>query len=172
MLRLEKVVYICVYKRKKRSILYNLTREKQIRIKIRNLAKKRFVLGYPPRKKEDNSIGDALNWEWIIECSIKSSKDVIIVTRDTDFGTIFNNKSYLNDWLRQEFSERVGRKRRIILTDKLSHAFKLVDIPVTKAMEEEENKLIEFEKITEQKDKFTSDDIVEKMRKIFEKKNN
>jgi len=30
---------------------YNLDRKKTERIKIRNLAKKRFLLGYPPRKK-------------------------------------------------------------------------------------------------------------------------
>jgi predicted nucleic acid-binding protein len=30
---------------------------------IRRHAWRRFILGYPPRKKDDNSTGDAINWE-------------------------------------------------------------------------------------------------------------
>src|SRR5206468_4231110 len=36
---------------------------------ILDRALKRFQRGLPPRKREDNSIGDAINWEWIIECA-------------------------------------------------------------------------------------------------------
>jgi hypothetical protein len=32
----------------------------------------RFALGYPPRKLGDTSIGDAINWEWIIWCAQNS----------------------------------------------------------------------------------------------------
>lgn len=35
----------------------NLSRDKKERFAIRNLARKRFVLGYPPRKSNDTSIG-------------------------------------------------------------------------------------------------------------------
>ncbi|QQS49862.1 MAG: DUF4935 domain-containing protein [Bacteroidota bacterium] len=148
---------------------YNLDREKKDRFKIRNLAKKRFLLGYPPRKKDDNSIGDAINWEWIIECAIRSGKDIVLVSRDTDFGASFNNESYLNDWLKQEFSERVGKKRKIILTDKLAYAFKLVDIVVTKAMEEEEDQIIKSEKGKLIMPKNTETDFFERMKKYFDK---
>ncbi|TCK64039.1 hypothetical protein DFQ05_2732 [Winogradskyella wandonensis] len=120
----------------------NLNRENKKRFTIRNLAKKRFLLGYPPRKKSDNSIGDAVNWEWIVSCAIDSGKNIIIVTRDSDFGCVYDGESYLNDWLKQEFKQRVSRKRKIILTDKLSLAFQLVKIPVTKEMIQEENKVI------------------------------
>lgn len=122
----------------------NLNRDNKLRFKIRNLAKKRFVLGYPPRKKTDNSIGDAINWEWIIKCSENTGKNIIIVTRDTDFGCFYDNEAYLNDWLAQEFKDRVSRKRKIVLTDKLSSAFKLVQIPVTDEMIKEEETVIKI----------------------------
>ena len=35
---------------------YNLSRDKKIRNRIRRLARKRWILGYPPRKKQDNSM--------------------------------------------------------------------------------------------------------------------
>ena len=120
----------------------NLNRDNKIRFKIRNLARKRFTLGYPPRKKADNSIGDAVNWEWIIKCAEKTGKHIILVTRDSDFGCSYDNESYLNDWLAQEFKHRISQKRKIVLTDKLSYAFKLVKIPVTEEMIEEEEKMI------------------------------
>lgn len=121
---------------------FNLSRSKKERFSIRNLAKKRFILGYPPRKQADTSIGDAINWEWIVKCSADSGKHVVIVTRDSDYGAIYDGKSYLNDWLKQEFSERVSKKRKIILTDKLSAGLKIVHAAVTKEMEEEEEKFL------------------------------
>lgn len=120
----------------------NLNRENKVRFTIRNLAKKRFFLGYPPRKKNDNSIGDAVNWEWIIKCAEDTGKHILLVTRDSDFGCVYENDSHLNDWLKQEFKQRISQKRKIILTDKLSKAFQLVEIPVTKEMIEEEDNVI------------------------------
>lgn len=64
------------------------------------------------------------------------------MTRDTDYGAIYDGKSYLNDWLKQEFSERVSKKRKVILTDKLAQGLKVVHAAVTKEMEEEEERLI------------------------------
>jgi hypothetical protein len=123
---------------------YNLGRKKEARVQIRELAQKRFNLGYPPRKEKDTSMGDAINWEWIVQCAIESKKDIIIVTRDSDYGASYNNQMHLNDWLRQEFKQRVSSRKSIVLTDKLSVAFKLVHIPVTKEMIEEESNIIEF----------------------------
>jgi hypothetical protein len=121
---------------------FNLDRENKKRFAIRRLALKRFYLGYPPRKKEDNSIGDAINWEWIIDCASRTDKHIILVTRDNDFGINYGENSFLNDWLQIEFKERISRRRKIILTDKLSRAFKLVQIPVTPEMIEEEETII------------------------------
>ena len=137
----------------KNNSQFNLSRSRKERFSVRNLAKKRFTLGYPPRKQGDTSIGDAVNWEWIIKCSADSGKHVVIVTRDTDYGAFYDGKSYLNDWLKQEFSERVSKKRKIILTDKLSVGLKIVHAAVTKEMEEEEEKLLaemlsDFEDLT------------------------
>lgn len=135
-------VYKSLQKLFKNESPFNLDRENKIRFKIRNLAKKRFLLGYPPRKATDNSIGDAVNWEWIINCAENSGKHIILVTRDTDFGASYDNESYLNDWLQQEFKQRVSRNRKIILTDRLMTAFKLIKIPVTAEMVEEEEKIL------------------------------
>ena len=122
----------------------NLNRENKQRYSIRRLAFKRFMLGYPPRKSGDNSIGDAINWEWVIKCAESTKKHIIIVTRDTDFGAIHDNDSYLNDWLKQEFRQRINQQRKLILTDKLSKAFKLVKIPVTQEMIDEEENVIKL----------------------------
>ncbi|MCB0744174.1 MAG: DUF4935 domain-containing protein [Ignavibacteriae bacterium] len=135
-------VYKSLQKLFKHKSDINLNRENKKRFKTRNLAKKRFLLGYPPRKKSDNSIGDAVNWEWIITCALETGKHIILVTRDSDFGCTYEKESYLNDWLLQEFKQRISRQRKIIFTDKLSKAFQLVKIPVTQEMIEEENKVI------------------------------
>jgi predicted nucleic acid-binding protein len=146
-------VYQCLQRIFKHESNFNLSRARKERFTIRKLARKRFVLGYPPRKQGDTSIGDAVNWEWIVQCSINSGKHIIIVTRDTDYGAIYDGKSYLNDWLKQEFTERVSKKRKIILTDKLSQGLKIVHAAVTKEMEEEEERLLaellgDFEDLT------------------------
>lgn len=122
---------------------YNLSRDKKIRFSNRHLARKRFILGYPPRKQNDTSIGDSVNWECIIHCATVSKKNIIVVTRDTDYGISHNGKYFLNDWLRLEFKERAGQRREIVLTDRLAQAFKLVSIPVSAAAEQEENALVE-----------------------------
>jgi len=120
----------------------NLTRSKKIRYKIRNLARKRFCLGYPPRKQNDTSIGDSVNWEWIIHCAQSMKINVVIVSRDSDYGSVFEGNAILNDWLLKEFKERVSRKRYIALTDRLSEGFKNVGIKVKKKVEDDEIKLI------------------------------
>lgn len=127
--------------------IYNLNRENKLRFANRKLAAKRFFLGYPPRKKGDNSIGDAINWEWIVKCAEQSGKAIILVSRDADYGTHYEDESFLDDWLRKEFKERISRKRKIVFTDKLSTAFKLVKIPVTDEMIKEERKVIDFSKL-------------------------
>ncbi len=123
---------------------FNLTRTRKERYEVRRLARKRYLLGYPPRKASDTSIGDALNWEWIIKCAEKCSDQshILIVSRDGDYGFSDSNQSFLNDWLRREFKERVSRKRRIELTAKLTVALKRLDELVSPEDESEEEKVI------------------------------
>lgn len=121
---------------------YNLGRDKKIRFTVRHLARKRFILGYPPRKQNDTSIGDAVNWEWIVQCAKTSGKDIIIVSRDSDYGCNYDGQFHLNDWLRLEFKERFSQKRRIVLTDRLAGAFKLVAVPVSAEAEAEEMAIV------------------------------
>jgi len=136
------VVYRTLQRVFKHSCPHNLSRDKNVRFTIRNLARKRFVLGYPPRKPNDTSIGDAINWEWIVHCATESGKHVVIVTRDSDYGISYDGKFFLNDWLRQEFSERVSQTRKLVLTDRLAEAFKLVSVKVSQQAVEQEQKVL------------------------------
>jgi hypothetical protein len=95
-------------------------------------ALRRFLEGRPPRKKEDTSAGDAINWEWIIHCIQKTNRDVIIVSRDADYGLTLDGKGYANNWLTDEVKERVNQQRKLILVDRLSAALKLLDVKVTR----------------------------------------
>lgn len=107
----------------------NLRRPDPVRFTVRNRARKRFILGYPPRKSNDTSIGDSVNWEWIIECACShdDKPNIMIVSRDGDYGIKTDGGTYLNDWLEKEFKERVSNKRKIVLTTKLTDALKLMD---------------------------------------------
>ena len=49
--------------------------------------------------------------------------ELVIVSRDSDYGIVYGEKNYVNDDLRQEFSERVSQKRKLLLYQKLSDAF-------------------------------------------------
>ncbi len=110
---------------------FNLKREDSRKYRLRRAAWKRFVLGYPPRKKNDTSTGDAVNWEWIVECVGNSNRDLIIVSRDADYGVTIGGDSYLNDWLLQELRERTRMSRKVLLFDRLSMALRNIEIEVT-----------------------------------------
>ena len=94
------------------------------------------------RGVQASSLGDSINWEWIVQCAIDSGKDIVIVSRDGDFGATYKDATFLNDWLFQEFKQRVSQKRKIILTHKLSEGLKIVHASVTQEMEEAEKDLI------------------------------
>ena len=120
-----------------------LRRENPLRRVIRRRAFRRFLHGCPPRKKNDTSIGDAFNWEWMVYCATEKKAGLVIVSRDSDYGVTLDNKeSCINDALRQEFSERVSRKRALRLCSHLSDALKLFDVPVTAQEEASEAELV------------------------------
>lgn len=84
-----------------------------------------------------------------------------MVTRDGDYGINLKSESYINDWLQQEFKERVSRSRDIILTTSLAKAFKSIDVPVTQEMLDEESRIIEsYNEITKTD---SSDKVTEKI---------
>ncbi len=121
----------------------NLDRKKSVRFAIRRKARSRYCLGYPPRKPKDTSYGDAINWEWIVHCAIESGDDVVIVSRDSDYGVLFGGKPVLNDWLAQEFKERVSKTRNLSITNRLSEGLKNAGVGVTPQEEDEEEEFLE-----------------------------
>ena len=84
-------------------------------------------------------MGDAINWEWMIYVSEKTGADLCIVSRDSDYGVQYDGEMFLNDWLRDEFKDRVSRKRKIFLYSKLTEALKTMKVEVTTPQEEEED---------------------------------
>lgn len=122
----------------------NLKRPNEERFEVRNDAETRFELGYPPRKAKDTSLGDALNWEWLIRCAQSTeSANVLIVSRDSDYGLQQGEKSILNDWLKTEFEARVKPKRKIELTPRLTVALKKLAEVVTDEDEAVETAVLE-----------------------------
>lgn len=108
-----------------------LARDNPAKLAIRRKAFRRYLHGCPPRKRNDTSFGDAFNWEWMISCANSQNAELVIVSRDSDYGATFDNKVFVNDHLRQEFSERVSKKRKLLLYTRLSEALKHFAIPVT-----------------------------------------
>jgi hypothetical protein len=119
----------------------SLTHASKNRSVIRRKAWRRFVHGCPPRKKNDTFIGDAINWEWMLHCAEESNAELVICSRDKDYGATLNHKCYVNDHLQQEFRDRVSRKRKIVLCDKLSDALKEMKVPISKKERQAEKEI-------------------------------
>lgn len=120
-----------------------LSRNTDVKRRIIRQAFRRFLYGCPPRKKNDTSIGDAINWEWIVECANACQSEIHMVSRDADYGITFEGKSYLNDHLWQEFKERVSKKRNILLHRTLSDALKHFKVNVSAAEQKEEAEVLQ-----------------------------
>lgn len=121
----------------------NLSRNKKERQSVKRRALRRFLLGYPPRKSADTSMGDALNWEWLIDVANATGSHIAVVTRDSDYGVEVDDKMYVNDWLIQEFRDRVSKKRQLTVHTRLASALKLFAVRVTKEAEQEEQELVQ-----------------------------
>jgi hypothetical protein len=131
-----------------RSDALVLTREKkddEKRKQVRERAERRFMHGCPPRKENDTSYGDALNWEWMVDCAISKNAELVIVSRDADYGAIYDGKSYINDHLWHEFASRVSQKRELLLYTKLSDALKHFNVTVTQEQVKAEAELMDDE---------------------------
>lgn len=132
-----------IFRSNSQLILSREDKHRGMRSTIRRRALRRFLHGCPPRKSNDTSMGDALNWEWMIECAINHKVELVIVSRDADYGIEFDKKSYVNDHLQQEFKERVSKKRKVHLYTKLTEALnKEFKVSVTEQEKEEEDKII------------------------------
>ena len=84
--------------------------------------------------------------KWVIfarRFTDNSSDNIVIVSRDSDFGVLWEKKAYLNDWLLQEFRARVSKKRKISLTTRLTEGFKEANIRVTDKEVQEEEEFVE-----------------------------
>ena len=126
---------------RKRNALRLMRGTDQARV-IRELAQKRFALGYPPRKSKDTSMGDSVNWEWIVDVCVRERPNrMLIVSRDNDYGITLENSSYLNDWLKQEFRERTSNRIAVELYTKLGDVLKECKVPVSSIEEKSEESL-------------------------------
>jgi predicted nucleic acid-binding protein len=149
-------VYVALRQIFSRGSALNLSRSSTLLPETEARARSRFPLGYPPRKKSDNSFGDALNWEWVVHSALSGGKtsNVLIVSRDGDYGITRGDRAILNDWLKHEFRERVSAKRKIELTNKLIHALKYLDERVAEEDERREQKLLEERAFLREFDEF------------------
>lgn len=68
-------------------------------------ARERKELGNPPGKGA-GSIGDQLNWEQILT-NFKGKKRLWIISRDSDYGIIHDDQSFLNGFLYEELCKIV-----------------------------------------------------------------
>lgn len=102
-------------------------------LSIRENAWHRFVSGFPPQKAGD-SVGDGINWLWLLECAAEARSSVVVVSRDSDYGVTTQDGSFVNDYLSYEFKVRVGSNAHVHLCRDLSTAMKeFFNIKVTKA---------------------------------------
>jgi hypothetical protein len=130
-----------------------LSRDTKVKRAIKRRAFRRFLHGCPPRKKNDTSFGDAINWEWIIQCANDCQAEIHIVSRDADYGITLEKKSYLNDHLWQEFKERVSKRRNIFLHTKLSEALEKFQVKVSAAEKKEETEILQTKPTLPEPDK-------------------
>src|SRR3546814_18188202 len=83
----------------------------------------------------------------MIHCAKERNAELVIVSRDSDYGATFDNKAYINDHLRQEFSERVSKKRSLLLYSRLAEALKHFSVRVTPAEEKAEAEIVSTAKV-------------------------
>jgi hypothetical protein len=84
-----------------------------------DLARNRMQIGNPPGK--NNSLGDAINWELLIEYSYKSWDDLYFISSDKDYvSNLYEDK--MNEFLLKEWNDKVETK--LVFYSKISSFFK------------------------------------------------
>ena len=119
-----------IFGRENNKLVFGIGIDRRLKRVIREKAVRRFVLGCPPRKSDDTSIGDAVNWEWMVDCAERHQAELVILTRDQDYGSQLEKRLLLNDHLKQEFKERVSKKRDVLVYNSASVALKHFHVPV------------------------------------------
>ena len=107
------------------------------------LARSRRERGVPPGKADAHTIGDALNWEWLVHCAELRREDVTVVSRDSDYGFKLDGSWVVRERLSMEFNGLVDHQCSLSLTDKLSTALETLNVRVSESERDAEEKLIE-----------------------------
>lgn len=126
---------------------FSVLREKAISIdtsdSVYEVAKKRVALGKPPKKSKDTSIGDAVNWELLVEkCrpTLGSRKSIQIVAEDGDYYSKFDD-SVASKYLLDEWKSRVDTD--ISFFKDLKAFFKFNEIQVEATDDQKRKELIQ-----------------------------
>ena len=82
-------------------------------------AKERISVGNPPGK--NGSLGDAINWEILLDFAYDEYEEIHFVSIDKDYGSILDDNK-INEYLEREWSNKV--KNKLYYYDRLSSFFK------------------------------------------------
>ncbi|WP_416670240.1 PIN domain-containing protein [Egbenema bharatensis] len=94
-------------------------------------ARDRRELGNPPGKIK-NPIGDQLSWEQILT-HFKGKKRLWIISRDSDYGTVYSGKGFLNRFLYDELCSIASQPEVYLFEDMVKGIDHFVDITGVKA---------------------------------------
>jgi hypothetical protein len=82
----------------------------------------------------------------MVKCAIDKKSHLVILSRDNDYGQDIEKEPHLNDHLRQEFSERVSKKRKVRLCRTITEALGYLNVKVTPEEREQESKEYKLDK--------------------------
>lgn len=109
-------------------------------------ARNRRELGHPPGKV-GNALGDQLTWEQILT-HFKGKKRLWIISRDGDYGTVYNGKGFLNRFLYDELCARASAPEVYLFEDTvegIEHFVKTTGVKAEKRLTPEEAKEVKKE---------------------------
>ncbi len=71
-------------------------------------AEVRHIKGNPPKKKNDDSYGDSINWESLLEYADKD--DLVLISKDGDFSEEYTDVAKIRRFLMEEWNAITGKK--------------------------------------------------------------
>lgn len=117
--------------------LFNKAKFIPLTDKIYKRAMRRHVLRHPPGKEDSH--GDALNWESLLE-GLERNESLVIITDDGDYISAFENGK-INSFLCSEWRDK--KNAEVTLYDNLSSFFKDKFPDIKLSEEQEKNSLIQ-----------------------------